>query len=66
MAASSSGARPERIPLPEYRHRLRELFGAGRFRIERDGRIRALCGCWLVWGRIGDPETVRKLFGRPL
>lgn len=61
--AATSGAHPERN-LFHYRNRLRELFGSGRFRIERDGRIRVLSGDWQTWGRVGDPQTVALLFPR--
>lgn len=62
--ADSSGARDERIPLQHYKAALRLRYGPGRWRIERDGTIRALSGCWIVFGRVGDPQTVRQLFGR--
>lgn len=52
----------------DHRARLRELFGSGRFRIAADGRIdckTAQRGGWMPWGRIGDPDTERRLFSQP-
>jgi hypothetical protein len=60
---ASSGAYSERIPMSTYKNALRRRFGPGRWRIERDGTIRALSGCWIVFGRISDPRTVAELFG---
>ena len=61
--AASSGAHSERIPVSDYKSALRERFGAGNFRVRRDGRIDALCGAWVTFGRVGDPRTVETLFG---
>ena len=48
----------------EYRHALREAFGSGNFRVERDGTIRAkLAGSWIVYGWRGRAETDVRLFG---
>ena len=49
----------------DYRVRLRDQFGAGRFRVRCDGRIEvktAQRGGWMPWGRVGDAETDRRLF----
>lgn len=65
MADSTSGAHDERIPLQHYKAALRLRYGPGRWRIERDGRIFALSGTWIVFGRVGDQRTIESLFGRP-
>lgn len=65
--ADSSGAQAARTPsITEYKAALRLRYGSGRFRIERNGTIRALSGCWIVFGRVGDPHTMRQLFGRQI
>lgn len=63
--ADQSGAHSAHIPLSHYKAALRLRYGPGRWRIERDGTIRALAGSWIVFGRVGDPRTVESLFGRP-
>jgi len=58
-------------PLPsmaDFRARLREILGIGRFRIRQDGGIdikTAQVGGWMPWGHIHNPRTQRTLFGAP-
>ena len=49
--------------LDEYREALRRLLGPeGRFRIHEDGTIRCYIGAWVIYGRVGDRATERRLF----
>lgn len=50
-------------PKSVYRERLDELFGRGAYRIKANGDIRPRVMPGVVWGRVGDPLTEKRLFG---